>query len=52
VTDHLRQFGVIEIPKGRYQSLLEKALTTPANFLTLPRQVTGQRILQSISQTS
>jgi len=52
VTDHLRQFGVIEIPKERYHKMLEKALTTPANFFAEPRQVSGQRVLQSINQTS
>jgi len=52
VTDHLRQFGVIEIPKERYHKMLAKALTTPANFFALPRQVSGQRVLQSINQTS
>ncbi len=52
VTDHLRQFGVIEIPKERYQKLLEQALTTPADFFALPRHAGGQRVLQSISQTS
>jgi len=52
VTDHLRRFGAIEIPKERYHKLLEKALTTPTQFFALPRQVSGQRVLQSISQTS
>ena len=52
VTEHLRQFGVIEIPKERYHKLLEKALTTPANFFALPREADGQSVLQSISQTS
>ncbi len=52
VTDHLRQFGVIEVPKERYHKLLEKALTTPADFFAMPRHVTGQSVLQSISQTS
>lgn len=52
VTDHLRQFGVIEIKKERYHKMLEKALTTPANFFALPRQVSGQRVLQSINHTS
>jgi leucyl/phenylalanyl-tRNA--protein transferase len=52
VTDHLRRFGAIEIPKERYHKLLEKALTTPADFFALPRQVAGQRVLQSITQRS
>ncbi len=52
VTDHLRQFGVVEIPRERYHKMLEVALTTSADFFTLPRHVDGQRVLQSISQTS
>lgn len=52
VTEHLRSLGVIEIPKKRYQKLLEKALTTPADFFAMAREVDGQSVLQSISQTS
>jgi len=52
VTEHLRQFGVIEVPKERYHKLLETALTTPANFFALPREADGQSVLQSISQRS
>jgi len=52
VTEHLRQFGVIEVPKERYHKLLEKALTTPANFFALTREADGQSVLQSISQRS
>jgi len=32
VTDHLRQFGVIEIPRAAYRSLLRKAIATSATF--------------------
>ncbi|MGJ5208587.1 leucyl/phenylalanyl-tRNA--protein transferase [Bradyrhizobium sp. HKCCYLR20261] len=37
VTDHLKTFGAVEIPRRRYTVLLEKALTGPAaNFVRLP----------------
>ncbi|MGC2781247.1 MAG: leucyl/phenylalanyl-tRNA--protein transferase [Bradyrhizobium sp.] len=37
VTEHLRTFGAIEIPRRRYTVLLEKALAGPAaNFARLP----------------
>jgi len=52
VTDHLRQFGAVEIPRERYHKMLERALTTSADFLALPKHATGQSVLQSISQTS
>jgi leucyl/phenylalanyl-tRNA--protein transferase len=52
VTEHLRRFGAIEVPKERYHKLLEKALTTPADFFALPREIDGQSVLQSITQRS
>ncbi|UFZ05420.1 leucyl/phenylalanyl-tRNA--protein transferase [Bradyrhizobium ontarionense] len=37
VTEHLKTFGAVEIPRRRYTALLEKALTGPAaNFARLP----------------
>jgi leucyl/phenylalanyl-tRNA---protein transferase len=37
VTEHLKTFGAIEIPRRRYTALLEKALAGPAaNFARLP----------------
>lgn len=52
VTEHLRSLGAIEVPKARYQKLLEAALTTPADFYSLPLDASGETVLQSISQTS
>ncbi|GGD01204.1 leucyl/phenylalanyl-tRNA--protein transferase [Aquisalinus flavus] len=51
-TPHLGQFGISEIPKARYQSLLDEALGTRGNFFALPRQIAGSTILQSTTQTS
>ena len=33
VTDHLQQFGALEIPRPMYLGLLEKSLGSPARFL-------------------
>ena len=36
VTEHLRSFGAVEIPRRRYRTLLDKAIAgTPAEFLKL-----------------
>lgn len=53
VTDHLRQFGAIEIPRDVYKARLAEALTgTPGDFYSLPLDASVSTILQSISQTS
>ena len=36
VTEHLRTFGAIEVPKRRYHRLLEEALIGDADFAALP----------------
>jgi len=38
VTDHLRTFGAVEVPKRRYHRLLEEALVGEADFAALPRE--------------
>jgi leucyl/phenylalanyl-tRNA---protein transferase len=47
VTDHLRTFGAIEVPKRQYHKLLEAALIGDGNFAALPvdRPVTGAEAL-------
>jgi leucyl/phenylalanyl-tRNA--protein transferase len=47
VTDHLRSFGAVEVPKRRYHRLLEEALHGEADFSSLPMKtpVTGQQAL-------
>lgn len=52
VTDHLKQFGAIEIPKDDYQLLLSNALKHPADFHKFPTSSSGAETLQSITQTS
>ncbi|MFZ5609861.1 MAG: leucyl/phenylalanyl-tRNA--protein transferase [Pseudomonadota bacterium] len=52
VTEHLRQFGAVEVPREAYHGLLAQALKVPADFHRLPAEASGSAILQSISQTS
>lgn len=52
VTDHLKQFGAVEIPKAEYKARLSKAIKTKADFYKLPVPAAGSEILQSITQTS
>lgn len=47
VTDHLKTFGAVEVPKKRYHRMLEEALTGLADFDALPtdRPISGQEAL-------
>lgn len=47
VTEHLRTFGAVEIPKRRYHRLLEEALPGDADFAALPvkRTISGEEAL-------
>jgi leucyl/phenylalanyl-tRNA--protein transferase len=49
VTDHLRQFGTIEVERGTFQGLLEAALNVNADFNALPRVVDGATALSIIA---
>ena len=52
ITDHLEQFGAIEIPRADYHRRLEAAIAIPASF---PEEVSAAEMdayLQSLSQTS
>lgn len=53
VTEHLRSFGAVEIPRRRYTVLLEKAIAGPAaNFARLPvdRPISGATALAIIAE--
>jgi leucyl/phenylalanyl-tRNA---protein transferase len=45
VTDHLRQFGTIEIDRAEFHGRLEKALAHKADFLALPAYAPPTHIL-------
>jgi len=50
VTEHLKTFGAVEVPKRRYHRMLEEALVGNANFATLPvdRPIAGAEALAII----
>ena len=51
VTEHLRSFGAVEIPRRRYTALLDRAIKGQANFAKLPveRSLRGAEALQIIT---
>ena len=55
VTEHLSQFGAIELPRGRYHDMLRPAVDAKANFYELGgagAAVSGGTVLQLITQIS
>jgi leucyl/phenylalanyl-tRNA---protein transferase len=48
VTDHLKTFGAVEVPKRRYHRMLEEAIASDADFGALPlnRPVSGPEALE------
>ncbi len=51
VTDHLRQFGTIELDGAAFQTELDKALTGTGRFDTLSRDVSGEEVVELIAKT-
>ena len=51
-TEHLKRFGVIDIHKSEYHTMLEAALENAADFDTYEGGATSESILQSFSQIS
>ncbi len=49
VTDHLRQFGTVEINRADFHVQLEAALPIAGNFQRLPRDASGAEILDIIA---
>jgi leucyl/phenylalanyl-tRNA--protein transferase len=51
VTEHLRSFGAVEIPRRRYTALLDKAVRGEADFCKLPvdQPVSGAQALDIIA---
>lgn len=52
VTDHLRTFGAVEVPRRRYRMLLDEAVTGDGDFFALSasRPVTGAEALACLTQ--
>ncbi|MDH3240575.1 MAG: leucyl/phenylalanyl-tRNA--protein transferase [Alphaproteobacteria bacterium] len=51
-TEHLAQFGVIEVPRETYQKLLEDALKVACSFYLGPLSADDFAFRQSLTQTS
>jgi len=49
VTEHLRQFGTVELDRGLFQAQLERALEKDADFFALPRNATGAEVAAIIA---
>jgi leucyl/phenylalanyl-tRNA--protein transferase len=45
VTEHLRQFGAVEIERQEFHKLLEKALAHQADFRAMPEDASPERVL-------
>jgi leucyl/phenylalanyl-tRNA--protein transferase len=45
VTDHLRTFGAVEVPRERYRTLLDNAIGVDADFFALPPTISGAEVL-------
>jgi leucyl/phenylalanyl-tRNA--protein transferase len=50
VTDHLRQFGTVELEREAFQEELEKALQIEANFHSLGAAVSGSEAVALVSR--
>jgi leucyl/phenylalanyl-tRNA--protein transferase len=49
VTDHLRQFGTVEVDKSAFHAALEQALPVHADFSALPRSAPPAEVLAIIA---
>jgi len=49
VTEHLRQFGTMELDRNEFHALLEKALAHQANFMALPAKAAPEKVLAIIA---
>jgi leucyl/phenylalanyl-tRNA--protein transferase len=54
VTDHLKSFGAIEVPRRQYHKLLENALVGEGDFaaLGMKQPVTGQQALAQLADST
>ena len=48
VTEHLRQFGTVEVPRDAFHKLLETSLVVDGDFLRLPKPTRGAAALDII----
>jgi leucyl/phenylalanyl-tRNA--protein transferase len=50
VTDHLRQFGTIEVEKTEFHARLDEAIEAKADFMALPLDAPPQLVLEIIAR--
>jgi leucyl/phenylalanyl-tRNA--protein transferase len=50
VTDHLRTFGAVEVPRERYRTLLDEAIGVEADFFALPQTISGAEALAIVAR--
>jgi leucyl/phenylalanyl-tRNA---protein transferase len=50
VTEHLRQFGAVEVDRAAFHKRLEIALGREADFLALPRDASPRHIVELVKQ--
>src|ERR1700709_2136824 len=51
VTEPLRSFGAVEVPRRRYRAMLDQAITGNADFSRLPADVSGAEALRIIAKS-
>ena len=51
VTEHLRQFGTVEIERAEFHKLLEKALAHEADFNALPAGASPENVLAALARS-
>lgn len=51
-TTHLAQFGTQEMPRRKFKRLLQRALEVEAEFLALPRDVSGSEVVDIVKRAS
>lgn len=52
ITEHLKQFGALEITRASYLTRLARAIKGQADFYSMAKDVGADEILQAITQTS
>ncbi len=52
VTDHLSQFGAVEIDKAEFQVRLQEALERIADFKRMPSDASGEAVMQVVGRGS
>jgi leucyl/phenylalanyl-tRNA---protein transferase len=53
ITEHLRSFGAVEVPRRRYRAMLDQAIAgEPADFMRLPavQPISGAQVLEIIRE--